>query len=388
MLSPGSLNVDSEDIVTERVHEAVLDSFGFSGERRVLPIYAAVLPEHIGSLVDFIRGKGDFGGDGLSADELDLLRTAELVIVPELTRVDFRIDDANGHTCEIDMTLRILGADYRWVMNTILAGAEAGGDTQQGALENAAERLSRAIEENLRTLPVFDDTFSIVEILDARNIVLSFGKRDMVEPGDEFRIIGSASDGLLLIDDVSDSVSYGYVVYTPDAVTLETKLEKIDRYGVDLSIYGRPMISVIEDTIPFSSVFGVKGIPSRRFPRLRPFLCLEVPVHQNLDEWPGFPVNFLAGIEVGRHIGKFQIIPSTSIGLGLLVPVRAPEEFLLSHIGNSMEILFSMLVHPDVTIFLSTGYCNWFRITRVSLSATGNDDYGGIIIGTGIRIKL
>ena len=375
-------------MVAERVYEAVLDSFSFTGGRRVVPVPASVLPEHLGGLIDFIRGKGDFGNGGFSADELDLIREAELVVVPELTRVAFQIDDENGHTCGIDLTLKILGADYRWIMNTLLVEAEGVGDTEQGAVDGAAELLSREIEEKIRALPVFDDTSGIVEVLDDRNIILSLGKGDMVEPGDEFRIIGPGSNGLLLIEDVSDSVSYGYVVYTGDAVTLETKLEKIDRFGVDLSIYGHPMISVIEDTIPFSSVFGIKGIPSKRFPRLRPFLCLEVPVHQNLDEWPGFPVNFLAGIEVRRHIGKFQIIPSTSIGLGLIVPTQATEELLLSHLGNSLEVQFSMLVHPDVMVFISTGYRNWFRITMVNLSATGYDDYGGIIIGAGIQIKL
>ncbi len=278
------------------------------------------------------------------------------------------------------------------ILDTFSLETDAEGATEEESHTKAVADLQGLLEREFRRRGYFTDEFPIIEILDTRHLVLSFGKTEGVEPGDEFLLLpprgSDGSPGLMFIEEVSGEVSYGYVIYSPGKVSRETGVEKIERLGIDISVYGRPMIGLKDGDIPFSTAFGVRGFPVRRFPHVRPFLGLEFPVHSSIGEWPGVPVNGIVGLETCWNLGRFQIAPASGLGLGVLVPTEAGDELMAGHLGYSIEAVFSFLVHPDIRLFLSAGYTEWSCISRTPLGSSGADNYGGILLGTGLRIKL
>ena len=385
-------NVVIEEPRVEKVQDAVLGALEFDLLREVIPLSSSLDPVQIGNLIDVTQGGGEPDALGFPDDRQKLLEEAALVIVPKINFFDVISEEDSTVLCRIGLLFNIIETGHRRVMETFTVESEAEEETGEEALNSTLASVRKEVEHHLKKLAFYRSESFIVEILDKKRIILSFSKETTVEPGDEFIIISrdkiGATAGIILIEDVVGQVSYGYIIYSETELELDEKLEQMDRFGLEVSVYGRPMVSLFEGPIPFTTVFGIRGYPSRRFPHVRPFLGLEVPVHGKLDGWPGLPVHVLAGLETRWNLGRLQVAPASSFGLSVLTPLGDGEEFLLSHLGGSMEVAFSWLVHPDLRFFLTAGYGTWTSIDWTALTITGEDDYGGIIIGAGVRLQL
>ncbi|MBN2049222.1 MAG: hypothetical protein JW760_02155 [Spirochaetales bacterium] len=387
---------DPGDEILQEAASRCLELFAFYPFGKTVLLDFQIKPEQMDSLLDVLRGMDPEGSLELPEQLPDLLKEAFLVIIPEITDFSESAEAENLYRCELEMLFNMVDPKGRYAFEALTVRGKGEGETRDQALQHALEDLVAAAEGKIKRLPVFTASFQVVEILDSRRIVLAGGKGDAVEPGDEYRIVSPLDKetllGMVVIEQTAPEVSYGYILFSQEPVNQYTYMEKVPRLGVDLSVYGKSMIwvdtSIDNPGIPVSGVFGLRGFPARGFPRIRPFVGLEVPVHANLSYWPGFPVNISAGIEAQWNIGRFQIVPGSSIGIGVLLPDPVGTDILLSHVGGVFETAFTWLFHPSFRVFFSLGYAGWFRITSSSLSPQGVDDYGGILLGIGLRIRL
>jgi len=389
---PSAWEIETEDSIIKDIHTAIVDVVDREAVLETEEIALQLDSEQIGGVIDYVHGNGDAPRLELPPDQLDLIQNAAVIIIPEVTLFEMSGGAEAPFVCRMGVFFNVLETGRGRILDTFSLETKAAEATEEESRKQAVAGLQRVLEREVRRRGYFTDESPIIEILDTRHLVLFFGKMEHVEPGDEFLLLpprGSAGlPGLMFIEEVSGAVSYGYVIYSPEKVSRETGVEKIERLGIDVSVYGRPMISLEDGDIPFSTAFGVRGFPVRRFPHVRPFLGVEFPLHRSIGEWPGLPVNGIFGLETCWNLGRFQIAPASGLGVGVLVPTGAGDELMVSHLGYSIEAVFSFLVHPDIRLFLSVGYSEWSCISKALLSASGTYDYGGILLGTGIRIKL
>ncbi|WP_319415287.1 hypothetical protein [Marispirochaeta aestuarii] len=201
-----------------------------------------------------------------------------------------------------------------------------------------------------------------------------------LKPGDE--LTGTSKNGeplLVRISELYPEAGIARIIYgNPE---IEDVLAVRPALGLDVQGY-------IGGTITFSGTFktvpGIRIIGIRGFSGLFPVVGIEFPFSSAGPE--GVPLFPYAGMQLQWDIGRFQILPSGVLGLGIYLPPGGDGSYSADYLGGIGEIGISWLVHDSWRILLGLGYSSW--VGRSGLEEDDRYGYNGITLRGGLVWKM
>ncbi|MBI9107631.1 MAG: hypothetical protein JEZ04_12865 [Spirochaetales bacterium] len=321
-----------------------------------------------------------------------------LIVVPSLSFYDSVVVDSDDRAeweVELQTAFSIIRVKDSSLAAQFTIGTYGSGETLEEAARNAADAVSAQLDFELRCIEEFQLKSGILEVMSGGRVILELGSNMGLVVGDEFQLVtsrvlssgGTVKDknGLLVVTDVRQELSYALVVYSDEPVYSGDQLSEVPRLGCDVSVYAHGFFDL---TGLSGGTVGVRSVLSRGFWDLRPLFGIEVPLLTGTlnSLWPGLPLTVYGGGELLWYIGRFQIEPSIALGATGLIPIAETDEFLMTHIGGSVALTLNWMFSDNMRLFAEGGYSYWFSIAPKALTSVS--EFGGIFGGLGVTFKL
>jgi hypothetical protein len=94
----------------------------------------------------------------------------------------------------------------------------------------------------------------------------------------------------------------------------------------------------------------------------------------------GLPLNVSVGAEYNVYLGRLQLVPSASVGIGGSIPLQEGRTMQFTHLGAAAGLGVTYLFSRDWKAVVEAGYAGWG--SSVSLT------YEGIYAGAGVCGKF
>ncbi len=336
------------------------------------------------------------GRQTFTEDDFRELAGGYVVVVPSVSWYSLIQDDSGQFVAEMETSFTFIDVEDMQTFDQFFVTTTGIDESPEAAVRDAVQDVPSELTFRIRSMEAFQLRSGVLEV-NGREIALEFGRNMGLQPGDEYAIVGervlpngyiaTSETGLIVIREVQQQFSYGYLVYANPAAQPGDQLREIPRRGVDASIY----YNVFTNGIDTASVVGVRGTGSRGFFQLRPHAALEVPFRGLVGD-SLLPLNLLVGGEWNLYAGRIRLTPSAAVGVGGAIPLSddpSYESFYLSHIGGQIRAEGSLLVTRDIYINVDVGLGYWIGLAQdVPTALSGPlSSYGGLIIGGGITLK-
>ena len=362
-----------------------------------------------GSVSDFVSALSDYrsatvdlpeavllGQQTFTEEDFRALSGGYILVVPSVSWYSLgRLEDGR-FSAEMETSFTFVGVEDMRTIDVFLVQTRGTASSAEEAVREAVQAVPSDLTFRLRSMEEFTIRSGVIDVT-GREVVLEFGSNMGLRPGDEYAIVGervlpngyiaTTETGLLVIREVQNQFSYGYVLYANPAVQPGDQLREIPRRGLDGALY----YNVLTNGIDLTSVVGLRGTASRGFYSFRPQAAIEIPFRGLIGD-SLFPLNILAGGEWNLYLGRIRLAPSAAVGVGGAIPLSddpAYESFYLSHLGAQARLEGSVLVSRDVYINVHAGFGYWFGlVSDAPLGLSGPlSSYGGLIIGGGVTLK-
>ena len=341
----------------------------------------------------------DMAGDETFADiDFSALTSSFLIVIPSLEFYDSiaaDYDDGTEWEVELHALFSIINLNDVEEISQFSVNTFGSGETQEDAVQNAADAISSQLEFELRSLDAFQLESGILEVMGGGKVILGLGRLQGLSSGDEFSIVdysiisteqeGPAKTGLIIVTNVQEELSYARIVYSNEQVSSGDQLVEIPRFGGDFSVYAH---GFIDSTGLSGGTLGLRAVLTRGFFDLRPLFGVEFPLVTGTLRglWPGLPLSVYLGGELVWYLGRFQIQSAVSLGVTGLFPVKEDEQFFLTHVGGTASVAANWMFDDNLKVFVEGGYCYWYSVAPSALASVS--EYGGIFGGLGVTFKL
>ena len=340
-------------------------------------------------------------GESLSAEELEALlagddsspepgalKGADFLVVPGLSVYEAAECGEDGELeAEIQFSFSLIRTDGMVEAARFAVNAYGQGETEVEAADAAVRAAAVQLGFELRKIEEFVLKSSVIEVLGNGEVIIGLGRESGIVCGDElaFEVGKDGAGGLIVINRSEEDLSYGTVISRSDDVVPGARVDLVPRFGADLSPYAR---AFFDESGISPGCAGLRFVPVKGFYDLRPVAGIEVPLVADFigGQWPGFPVSVYAGFELFWILGRLQIEPAFVFGLTSLVPIRAAEQFRISHAGGTAALTFNWMLFENLRIFAEGGYSYWYSTAASELPEV--KAFGGIFGGIGVTFKL
>jgi len=213
-----------------------------------------------------------------------------------------------------------------------------------------------------------------------KTIVFSVPADSKLKPGDELTAFSANTEPLLVkVTELFPEAGIARIIYGKpnpgDSLAVRPAL------GLEVQSYVGGLITF---SGTFSAVPGIRISGSRGFSGLFPVAGLEFPLSATSVQ--GFPVFPYAGMQLQWDIGRFQIIPSGLLGLGIYLSNGSGVPYFVDYLGGIGEIGISYLFHDSWRILLGLGYSSW--VGRAGLEEDDRYGYNGVTLRGGLIWKM
>lgn len=341
------------------------------------------------------------GQEAFTEADFNRLVGAFYVVIPSVSYYNL-VEEEEEYTATIETSFTIVNVENMTAEEQFFIETEGYDENPVEAMRSAVDGIPSQLEYEVRSIDAFRLRTAVLEV-EGREVILEFGRNMGVAKGDEYAIIEprvtstghtiTDESGLVLVKEVHDEFSRAHVRYANGGVNAGDQLREIPRFGVDVSVYGHLLTE--PDLSGATAAFGLRGTASRGFYRFRPHGGLEIPMTGTILGFL-FPMNLYGGGEWNWYLGRVQLSPSFSVGLGGGVPTidnLIEDDFLLTHVGGTAKLSLSVLLGRDTVLTLDAGYGRWFGL----YDAEGLEEYpildrflsgyGGILAGVGFTFK-
>ncbi|RKX75739.1 MAG: hypothetical protein DRP87_13840 [Spirochaetes bacterium] len=309
-----------------------------------------------------------------------------IVVIPVMSYYNLTRTKGGDYIAEIQTSFTFVNVEELKTIAGFSLRTTGIDDTPRSAVRKAVDDIPVQLTYEIRKIPEFQLKTGIIEVM-GRDVLIEFGRNMGVKKGDEFvitkpRILGSGhlvneERGLLVIKDVKEEISVAHLIYSAEKPNIGEQVKELPRLGFDSFPYFH-MVVDLSDPVFF---IGIRQSITRGVYRIRPLFGLEVPLSAGMERygWYGLPLNLFFGGELNWYLGRLQIVPMASLGLGTVLTSGRDETLYLTHGGFKTTVSINYLVGKSVRFSLDGGYTYWF---------SGQfEDYGGILAGLGMVIK-
>ena len=265
-------------------------------------------------------------------------------------------------------------------------------DDRNIAAKEAVDDIPSQLTYEVRKIEEFKLKTGVLEV-NGRTVMIELGRNLGVQVGDEFEIVGSrilssgkafsTRTGLLVIREVSDEVSVAQVIYASPRPRIGDQLKEFPLFGATVLPYAHLVVGNVLGG-PLVFLPGVRVVWNRGLFRFKPQAGVELPLNvpglSLADGW--LPLNLYVGGEMDLYLGRLQVNPMVSAGLGGVIPISGTEDFALSHVGFKAAVDLTYLIADKLKIAIDAGFTYW-----VDVRGFGGDYYGPFA-GAGVELKL
>lgn len=338
------------------------------------------------------------GQEAFTEADFNKLVNSFIVVIPVMTYYNLSVDDDGDHRVEIETSFTVVNVETIETIAYFSVETDGYAADTSTAIKRAVDEIALKLQYEVRKVPAFQLKSGIVDILGMGQVVIQFGEDMGLKKGDEYAIVEleeisagyekKKKKALLVIKSVEEDFSIAKVVYSRGKPMIGEQVEEIPKVGLDTTVYGHALLDITEFSTVFSDmdwIVGIRQSLSRGFYNFRPLVGLEVPVTLINSVGllaNGFPLTWYVGGELDLWFGRFQLVPSASLGMGLAIPLQDTSDFSISHLGGMAQINLNYLVHDLIRISLDAGYAYWFDV-----SGAAQYSYGGILAGLGVQIR-
>lgn len=265
-------------------------------------------------------------------------------------------------------------------------------DDRELAGQEAVDDLPTQLTYEVRKIEEFKLKTGILEI-DGRTVIMELGRDLGVMVGDEYEIVGTrvlasgrtleTRSGLLVIREVSDEVSIAQIIYARESPQVGDQLKEYPLLGATVLPYAQVVLGTFVGSrtviLP-----GVRAVWNRGLFRFKPQAGVEIPIAAGGLPLVtgGLPVNLYVGGQMDLYLGRLQVNPMVSIGVGGAVPLADTDEFYLSHLGFKAAVNATFLLADKVKLSADGGFTYWTDLRSL------DRDYFGPVLAVGAEIKL
>jgi hypothetical protein len=358
------------------------------------------------------------GAASFTKIQIGRLRSASLVAIPLLSRIDSFYDDADGRWESIlEVSVLIIGSGPDVSAPSVVRAESRGYDDDDRDLSIAAalEDVPRLLSLKLREAAAFRGGARVLVSSEGK-AELGIGRDQGARKGDEYALLsidaegpvaGEAPLGLVEIGKVGPGTSEGRAVYPSAGIAEGAMLEAVPRLGFDAEPYVRLIWNIASggasggapdlDQDPresggASAIVGLRLPVSRGFHGLRPYAAVQVPAGgvRGYGSAFLFPVDILLGAEYRASLGRLSLVPYCGAGVGFVYASETiyaessnSTDSVMPYLGGQAYLHLAFLASRDIRLFVELGGEYW--ISTVSDLYT---DYGGVGFGAGVAIKL
>jgi hypothetical protein len=197
----------------------------------------------------------------------------------------------------------------------------------------------------------------------------------------------SDEKGLLIVREVKEEVSTARVLYSNGAPEEGDQLQELPRAGTDVTAYVRAVAWQPFGASAFAlpALAGLRVSVSRGFYAFRPFVSVELPTHMlgnayYQSAFGGLPLNISIGGEYNLYLGRLQIVPTASVGMGGSIPLEEGKTLQITHFGGSAGLAVTYLFSRDGKVMIEAGYLGW--------GSSVLPTYEGLFAGVGLAWKF
>ncbi len=337
------------------------------------------------------------GREAFTEADFNRLVGGFVVVIPSVTYYNAFRNDSGDYEAELATSFTILNVDTLQTIAQFTVETDGYDANQATAVRDAVDEIANELRFEITSIDEFRLRTIIAEV-DGSEIVMQFGQDMGVSVGDEYNIVRQRTTSagfetqeataLVIVKDVQDVFSTGYLVYADPEAFPGDQLVEIPRFGFEFMPYANFLIDVGTESIS-APIIGFRGIASRGFFDFRPVANIEVNLGP-LIAGAGLPLllsNVMVGGELNLYLGRLKIVPSAAVGVGLLVPIENPENFAVSHLGGTIKAQVQFLVEDNLLVFGEAGWSQWFSLVSGYISSSYTDTYGGPTVGAGVIIK-
>lgn len=334
------------------------------------------------------------GQEFFTQADMNRLVSSFIVVIPAVA--DFITDRADDgkFTTEIRTSFTFVNVETGESFAQFFVSTRGTDENPARATLEAVEGIPRQLTFEIRKVTEFQLRTGILEV-HGGEVLIEFGRDMGVKAGDEYLIMAarvlksgkqvSDEKGLLVVRQVKDEVSTAVVAYSRGTPQEGDQLQELPRLGIDVTPLVRAIpLQFIPSPYGLPVLAGIRTTISRGFFGLRPQATVEVPLHMLLDSGYtsvfGFPLNLSVGGEYNLYLGRLQIVPMASLGLGLAIPLDKDATAQLTHFGGSAGLAVTWLFSRDAKLVVEAGYLGWVSSALAS--------YDGVYGGAGVSVKL
>ena len=336
------------------------------------------------------------GREYFTQEDMNRLVSSFIVVIPSVA--DFITDVAKDgkFTTEIRTSFTFVNVETQESFAQFFVNTSGRADTPARATREAVDGIPGQLTYEIRKVSEFQLRTGILEV-HGRDVLIEFGSDMGVKKGDEYLIVAARvlksgrqlndEKGLLIVREVKEEVSTARVLYSDGAPQEGDQLQELPRAGSEVTAYARVIAVQPFGTPSFvlPTLAGLRASLSRGFYALRPFVSIELPLHMLGNAsyqagYGGIPLNLSLGGEYNLYLGRLQIVPLASLGLGGSIPLREGGTFQFTHFGGSAGLAITYLFSRDWKVAFEAGYLGW--------GSNVLPIYEGIYAGAGLSRKF
>ncbi len=342
------------------------------------------------------------GQEFFTAADLNRLVGSFIVVIPSVTNFITKQEKDGTYKISLQTTFSFVNVEQGKSFAHAAVETSGSDDNLQTAIKDAMDAIPLQLTYQVRSIPEFQLKTGIVEV-NGRKVVLVLGQDMGLKRGDEYAIVSSrivssgknlsTEKGLVYIEEVGDEASIGRLIYAEGGAHPGEELREIPRLGFESTPYLHLVSNASEEGMV--ALAGVRTSPIRGFGNFRPIVTLEVPFIFSITG--GLPFNVAVGGEYAMYLGRLQVTPSVSGGLGMFYlwyledTSLSDKKFFLSHFGGTGNLSLAYMVNRNVRLSLDGGFLYWFSMDPTQVVADGGllyKPYGGLFFGAGASIRF
>jgi hypothetical protein len=386
------INIRRFDVIGMNQRLEADDVMGFTDKIKSLKEQNAEIPQEV-----------QMGKEFFTEADLNRLIGSFIVVLPSITNFITGTQKNGDYEVSLQTTFSYVNVEQGKTFAHSTVDTSGTDKNLEVAIKEAMDAIPMQLTFAIRSVPEFQLKTGIVEV-NGRQVILVMGQDMGLKKGDEFAIVTSrvlssgntltSENGLVYIQEVSDEASVGKVIYAEGGANVGDQLKEIPRLGFESTPYVHfsPAMGDRDEGVVLA---GFRTSPIRGFYDFRPFVTLEVPFIRNVF-W-GLPFNLSIGGEYALYLGKLQVTPAASAGIGgaylwYMESLGADEnEFILSHVGGTANLGLSYMLNRNIRLTLDAGFLYWFSLDPTSIFADESllfRSYGGMFAGVGASIRF